>query len=85
VSPQVAPGVVHLGQGDDAPEHRARLATLLDQFRETSTGSGSTPLARRSGSNGVDTVTGGIDWHGLRFEPFATRLGITDPSPAQCE
>jgi hypothetical protein len=33
----------------------------------------------------VDTTTGSIDWHGLRFEPLATTFGITDPSPAQLE
>jgi len=31
----------------------------------------------------VDTTTGTIDWHGLRFEPFTTAFGIMDPSPAQ--
>jgi hypothetical protein len=33
----------------------------------------------------VDTTTGSIDWHGLRFEPLADTFGITDPSPAQRE
>jgi len=31
----------------------------------------------------VDTATGSIEWHGLRFEPLATTFGIDDPSPAQ--
>ncbi|MFG2045351.1 hypothetical protein [Dactylosporangium sp. NPDC048998] len=33
----------------------------------------------------VDTSTGGIDWHGLRFEPLPTTFGNTDPSPAQLD
>ncbi|MEV8517449.1 hypothetical protein [Dactylosporangium sp. NPDC051484] len=33
----------------------------------------------------VDTSTGGIEWHGLRFEPLPTTFGITDPSPAQLD
>ncbi|MEV8517457.1 hypothetical protein [Dactylosporangium sp. NPDC051484] len=33
----------------------------------------------------VDTSTGGIEWHGLRFEPLPTTFGIADPSPAQLD
>ena len=33
----------------------------------------------------VDTATGSIDWHGLRFEPLATTFGLADPLPAQLE